>query len=319
VSAGWKAIRWAKTVPPVRRKDGKPDSVAQHVLLVLATFADKDGRARPGLSTLASETYLADDTVDGALERLVTAGLIAGGGSFNGTTVWTLNLSIGSDRSRDEELGERRERARLKRNERQKRYKDRRKVTVSDTVTDDGSEDRYLTVSDTVTGHGGDGVPDREVTVPHGVSNGVGHRQVTVSTSSSQQVTKAVTAIELPTELPKREHTLPAQPQEPLLVLAVDNDREQPAKRRSGRSDYTPEFEEFWAAYGRKGYKPKAAIEWHKALTRTSPDVIMAKVGPYVRSTPNDGWESLISPQAAGDYRPWVNPTSQDAYDEELI
>lgn len=318
MSAGWNAIRWAKTVPPVRRKDGKPDSVAQHVLLVLATFADKEGRARPGLSTLASETYLADDTVEKALERLVEHGVIARGGSFNGTTVWSLNLSIGPDSGVASELSERREQARLKRNERQRRFRERRHVTVSDDVTGDGPEDRYVTVPDTVTGRESNGVAGRHVTVPEGVSNGVGHRHVTVSTSSSPQVAPAVTANELPmnyqgTAIPPKS--------------AVDD-----------------AFDAFWDVYPRKEKKLAAkdaylkAIQGNKRKKRppVDPATVLAGARRYAArcgTNPryiampttwlNDGrWEDQPAdplPAAANGYEPFRNPVDQSAYDEELM
>lgn len=323
MSAGWKAIRWAKTVPPVRRKDGKPDSVAQHVLLVLATFADKDGRARPGLSTLARETYLADDTVGGALDRLVTAGLIARGGSFNGTTVWSLNLSVGPDGAIEAERKERLERARIKRNERQVRFKRGRQVTVPETVTGDGAEDRYLTVPEGVTQPISNGAGRRQVTVPETVSNGAGHRQVTVPTSSSSQVTPAVTAIELPLNC-QGTATIPGS--------------------ANAANDHAPlSFEDFYSIYPRKRAPADARKAWNKIVggskkaPAVDPAVIVAgarrfaaeragenpQFTPYPASWLNDGcWADEPDrppPQKANGYQPWRNPEDQGAYDEELI
>lgn len=317
MAAGWTAIRWAKTVPPVRRKDGKPDSVAQHVLLVLATFADKEGRARPGLSTLARETYLADDTVDGALDRLVAAGLIARGGSFNGTTVWSLNLSVSPDGAVEAERRERLERARVKRNERQVRFKRGRAVTVPDTVTTDAAADRYLTAPDTVTQVTGNGLAGRQVTVPEGVSNGAGHRQVTVPTSSSLQVTPAVTAIELPMNYQGTAIT----------TKLVDDD-----------------FDAFWDVYPRKEKKLAAkdaylkVIQGNKRKKRppTDPATVIAGArryagrcgtNPQYIAMPttwlNDGrWEDQPAdpqPAVANGYQPFQNPEDQDAYDQELL
>ncbi len=326
MSAGWKAIRWAKTVPPVRRKDGKPDSVAQHVLLVLATFADKEGRARPGLSTLTSETYLSDDTVDGALSRLENAKLISRGGSFNGTTVWMLNLSVGPDGAMDGELQERRERARIKRNERQQRYADRRKMTVPDTVSNDGAGDRHLTVSDTVSVESAGGAAHRQMTVPDTVTNGAAHRQMTVPTSSSPQVTPAVTAIELPLNC-QGTATIPES-----------------AQMAEGRAaNGTPCFEDFYSIYPRKRAPADARKAWDKIVAGSKkapavdPAVIVAgarrfaaeragenpKFTPYPASWLNDGcWadEPDRPPsQKSSGYQPWANPADQSAYDEELL
>jgi DNA-binding transcriptional regulator YhcF (GntR family) len=302
MAAGWRVIRWAKQVPPVRRADGKPDTTAHHVLLVLATYADKEGRARPSVSTVASECYITDETAEKALQRLECAGLIAKAGSWNGTEIWSLNLSVTRDPEADREREERRERAREKTAERVRRYRDRqRAVTVPDTVTRNGAVDRDVTVPDTVTAGGSNGLAHRDVTVPETVSNGAGHRDVTVPTSLHPQVRGGVTAIELPLNCHK-EH-----PQTP---SASPRSEQATTPKRSRNDAYTPDFETFWAAYGRKGGKRAAAAEWHKALQRAHIETIMEKVGPYVESTPdikyrkdaerwlkNDGWESAIVPR----------------------
>ena len=165
------AIKWARSAPVVRRADGRPDATAHHVLLVLATYAGKDGRARPSVATLAEDAVLALDTVEAALCRLVEAGLIEAGESFggSGSVVWMLRTDRVRDESRASVLASRQERARRLTAERVRRYRERRNgavdrnVTVPDTVTDD-----VVTVSDPVS----NGVGDRDVTVSDPVSNG---------------------------------------------------------------------------------------------------------------------------------------------------
>jgi hypothetical protein len=205
------AIKWARSAPVVRRGNGKPDATAHHVLLVLATYADKDGRARPSVATLAEDSVLAVDTVDAALCRLVSAGLIEAEESYGGSgcVVWRLRMDLSRDGSRADVLTERQERARRATADRVARFRERRNgirgryATLSGTVTDD-----VVTPSDTVT--------DEVVTVSETVCNGVGDRDVTVSdpeSNASDTVTSAGqgsrTAIELPVrtanELPARE------------------------------------------------------------------------------------------------------------------
>lgn len=313
------AIRWARTAPVVRRADGKPDSTAHHVLLALATWSDRDGRARPSVPTLADAALLADATVVAALARLVEAGLIRSEGPFGGTgpDVWVLAMDRTRESSEDP-LG-RRERKRQGTRERVARLREKmRHVTPSESVTEIDSNavgQRHVTPSESVTnGH---------VTLSDSVSNAVGARYVTPServSNAADCVTPAGrsprTAIELPIEeLPLNCHPLPT------------------AAERARKSTYPADFEEFWIAYGRKGSKRPAAAEWARAIKRADPEVIMAAVGPYLASRPDpswrkdaerwlkgDCWESAVIPARAvsGGYQPYRNPVSEDDYDEPI-
>lgn len=314
------AIRWARTVPAVRRADGLPDHVAHHVLLVLATYADREGRARPSLATLADEAYVADETARSALGRLRRAGLISPAGDHAGTPVWQLALTP-RETVTGREQDARRRRARELAAARQRRYADRQRsgVTVSDTVSPDGLGHRHLTASDTVTPTTPDGLAHRQLTVPETVTNGSADRQVTVSRPSSSQVSTGVTAIgttnELPFELPRADEAVPR-------------------RERASTTAYSAAFEAFWAAYGRKGAKRAAYTEWQRATKRANPDVIMARVGPYVAGTPEiryrkdaerwlkgDCWESAIAPRglgSSGQRVAYQSPVDQSEYDVSL-
>jgi hypothetical protein len=303
-NAGFGPIRWARAVPPVLRRDGRPDATAHHVLLALATWADKDGRARPAVASLADATTLSDDTVTAALGRLAAAGLIRSDGPYGGSgpDVWVLAMDRARSDVDADPLG-RRERSRSKTAERVARYRRKlRVVTVSDTVTDDvGNAVRHrdVTPSDTVTSRG--------VTVSHAVSNGA----MTVTPAGHS----ARTAIELPIELP------------------LNSTRSEAGSGRVKTHTYPQAFEAFWVAYGRKGSKRTAAAEWSRAISRASPEAIMAAVGPYVASTPNlkyrkdaerwlkgDCWESAVVPHqaAVNGHQPYRNPDDQSAYDEPI-
>jgi hypothetical protein len=316
VSSGFAAIRWARSAPVVRRTDDRPDATAHHVLLLLATFADSDGRARPSVDTLAEASTLTVDTVVTVLRKLASARLITseGGWGKTGATVWRLNLTATRDEAST--LSDRQEQARAKAAGRSRRYRQRRNVvTVSDTVThedSDGAGHRDVTPSDTVT--------NGSVTVSHTVRHGVPHRHVTVSDTVRHGPTTVITAddkprspIELHIELPLNSTPAAAPPSE--------------------RNGYTPAFEAFWSAYGRKGAKRTAATEWAKAVKRADPTVIMTKVGPYVASTPDpkyrkdaerwlkgDCWESAIvaATRATNGHVPYQNPADQSAYDAPI-
>lgn len=302
------AIKWARSAPVVRRSDGRPDATAHHVLLALATFAGKDGRARPSVATLAEATLLATDTVDAALCRLVEADVIAAGDSFGGTgcVVWTLNMAASREAGRVEVLVERQERARRATAERVRRWRERR----------NGAGQRGVTVSETVT--------DEGVTVPDALRNGAGHRNVTVRDT----VCNGADSVTSPGPGPR---------------TAIDpvkrtRKRELPPTASAARANghaYTDDFEAFWTAYGRKGGKANAFAEWRKALTRAAPDLIMTAVPAYVAATAgpdlrfrkdaerwlkNDCWESAVvarTPIANG-HRPYQNPADQSLYDDPI-
>jgi hypothetical protein len=305
------AIKWARSAPVVRRSDGRPDATAHHVLLALATFADKEGRARPSVTTLAEATMLATDTVDAALCRLVEAGVIAAGESFGGTgcVVWTLNTGASRATARVDLMVEQQERKRRATAERVRRWRERR----------NGATDRHVTVSNSVT--------DEDVTLAGALRNGVGcvtSGDVTVSETVTS-VTDCVTPAGPGLRSSKRE------------LEKRTSKRELPptasARRTRKRYDYTPDFEAFWSAYGRVGDKSEAFVQWLAAIERASPLVIMDAVGPYVASTwdpqfrkgaqrwlGNDCWESrpVVRAQAVNGHRPYQNPIDQSLYDDPI-
>src|SRR5215211_4866046 len=129
-------MRWATSVPPVLRDDGRTDCTAHHVLVVLATYASNDGtNARPSLPTLAQACYLTERATAAALARLQTAGLIERTGDLNGTVVWRLRIQE-VPAAGDPRRAERHERSRRLAAGRQRRFRQRhapadRDVTAS--------------------------------------------------------------------------------------------------------------------------------------------------------------------------------------------
>jgi hypothetical protein len=179
VTAGFRAIRWAKSVPEIRSGDGRVDRVAHHVLLVLATFADAAGHARPSVSTLAQETYIAQRTVTAVLGRLEAAGLITRAGLLTGgTQIWALALSVTRDEDPAAHLQQKQARDRALAAARSRRYRERIKATACD--------------------HDHHAVGQRDVTPPESVTSaphhGAGHHDVTLSGSVSDAAVTVTTA-----------------------------------------------------------------------------------------------------------------------------
>jgi hypothetical protein len=222
--------------------------VAHAVLLVLASYANKDGSARPSSSTVADGARLTDAATRDALTRLQGAGLVALSGQLNGNPVWRLNLAARRDDAEASESDRRRTQANAKAAERAQRH--RKHVAGDHTMcgprckAGNGVADRDVTVSDTVT-----------VTPSHTVRHAVSHREsrcptpfVTPSTPLQPQVSTPITASELPIELPKRTaNTLSAAPR--------DDDA----------------FTRFWAAYPKRVKRKDATRAFAKAVSNGHP------------------------------------------------
>ncbi|MFJ1695691.1 helix-turn-helix domain-containing protein [Streptomyces sp. NPDC088252] len=117
---------------------GKPDTTSRHVLQALAEHAHKDGGgAHPSVFRLQYRTGYDRRTVQRALRRLETGGLIQKTGETNGRTIWTLALHLKrpatdwADLERAEEA-ERQAAAERKRRSRSKRVTHSASVTVTD-------------------------------------------------------------------------------------------------------------------------------------------------------------------------------------------
>ncbi len=96
----FKPTTWAMSVPTLQRRDGRPDTVAHHVLLVMATYANPDGTSiRASVATLTKKSHLTTQkAVTEAMRRLEEAKLIIRAGELTGgTTVWRLNFDIEGD------------------------------------------------------------------------------------------------------------------------------------------------------------------------------------------------------------------------------
>lgn len=122
----FKPVKWAMSVPTLQRGDGRPDTVAHHVLLVMSTYADPDGTSiRAGVATITKKAHLTTQrAVTEAMRRLEEAKLIIRAGELTGgTIVWRLNFDIEGD---DAELyQERNAKRRVADAERQRRRRQR--------------------------------------------------------------------------------------------------------------------------------------------------------------------------------------------------
>ncbi|MGW1675974.1 hypothetical protein [Saccharopolyspora sp. NPDC002376] len=327
--ARFTAIKWAREVPTLLH-NRRVDRLGHHVLLLMATYAKNDGSdVFVSSETLAEEAHAPLREVEAALDRLLAADLIREEHASNGAPGWSLNVSTRFEG--DSVLEDRLKRRRAADAERQRRRRERAKAKRH------GEVDRDVTQDSSVTNEG----VTQELGVSHGEVDrdkadvthklGVSHARVTVTPAG--QI--GCNSLQLPKdELPKE---LPATPDTDVSgqanLIEFPSGRSKDTKRTSKRAEYTPDFEAFWAAYGRKGGKRAAAIEWHKALERADTDTITAAVQPYVDATPelkyrkdaerwlkNDCWESAVPQRkaAAGDYQPYRNPADTSIYEGEL-
>ena len=320
-------IVWAKRVPTISRRDGRPDTNAHHVLLALATYAKRDGSgARPGVDTLAEDTRLSVAYVVAALDRIQAAGLISKTGDYNGTAVWTLHLErVESGPSvHEQRLAQRRaadaERARRYRERKAGRHGlPQRDVTVSDTVTRP-VDNQADSVDNSPASRGG----DRDVTASHSVTSRHGQRDVTVShgvTHGLMTVTTAGQTPCIPNELP----------------IELPKDTPSPSARSA--RDTAEAFDQFWAVYPRKASKGGARTKFAAALKRASAEEIITGAERYAAERAadrrpdaaqwtklpttwlnNDCWTDEPTPLRAvsGGYQPYRNPVDQSIYDEDL-
>lgn len=323
--ARFTAIKWAREVPTLLHNH-RVDRLGHHVLLLMATYAKNDGSdVYVSTETLAEEAHAALRETEAALSRLHAAGLIREEYASNGAPGWSLNLAARFEG--DAVLEDRLKRRRAADAERQRRRRERAKAKRH------GEVDRDVTHKSGVTNDGvtqefgvSHGEVDRDkANVTH--KSGVSHARVTVTPAgqsgcNSLQLPKD----ELPNELPPT-----ASGQANLIEFPTGGSKG--TKRAPKRDEYTPDFEAFWAAYGRKGGKRAAAIEWHKAIERADSDTILAAVPAYVEATPelkyrkdaerwlkNDCWESAVPQRrrASGDYEPYRNPTDTSIYEGDL-
>jgi hypothetical protein len=300
-SGAFAVVQWAaREAPTVRRKDGKADTVAHHVLVCLALYADRGGVARPSLPTLAHDARLVLRSTEEALARLVDGGLIAKQGDLNGTTVWRLNTAVRRDASELSEASERAATARQKHAERARRYRTRQATLQSVKGGRDAEVERHVTPNQSVTQatvtpnlNARDAEVERHVTPNQSVTQATvtpnlnardavverhvrsASTHVTPSTPSHLQVAAAVTAIEQPYELPGTANT----PREA--------------------------FDHFWAAYPRKVGR-KAA---EQAFTRTvqkrqaTVEALIAHAERWAALWAAEGREERYIPHAAT----WLN------------
>lgn len=296
-------IRWAKSVPAIRRADGRVDSTAHHVLLALATYAHKDGTgARPSIETLADDCYMTPYCAAQALKRICDAGLISESARLEGgTAVWQLHLDVTA--SGPSVVDRHQERRRASAAERQRRYRERkgsnapagRDVTLPQGVTHEGLSRPGTALRNAV----------------NGVTSRPARALVTPTPASQPQVTPATTAIELPIELPEELSPPPAV-------------------------DAGATFEEFWKAYPRKVGKGQARTAWAKAIKTTDPATITDAAERFANERANadpkftphpttwlngERWtDEPGRPQlrVVGQHQPWEGYADQSVYDEDI-
>ncbi|MFE7583608.1 helix-turn-helix domain-containing protein [Streptomyces gardneri] len=136
------AVTWAMDdAPMLLTEKGKPDTTARTVLQVLAEFAHADGvNAHPSVLKIQYRTGYDRRTVQRALRRLETAGLIVNAGAVHDCVNWTLRLALRRPASDWDDLKAAEEVERAAAAQRQRKARAKR-VTQSDAVTGEGVTD----------------------------------------------------------------------------------------------------------------------------------------------------------------------------------
>lgn len=174
------AVKWAMDDAPMLLTDkGKPDTTARGVLQALAEHAHKDGSgAHPSVLRIQYRTGYDRRTVQRALRRNETGGLITATGETNGRTIWQLSLHLKRPASDWADLERAEDEERRAAAERKRRSRSR--VTDSASVT--------VTHSDAVT--------ERGVTHSPSVGHALQVRDVTHSASGRHALNAALTISE---------------------------------------------------------------------------------------------------------------------------
>jgi DNA-binding transcriptional ArsR family regulator len=138
--------------PMLRTGKDRADTTARHVLQAVAEYADDLGRrARPSVARIMYRTGYDRSTVQRALKRLRTAGLIKHAGREGGRDVWDLQMHLKRPETDWQATLDEVERERAADAERQRRSRQRRRVTHSESVTVTDSDGVTVTDSDAVT------------------------------------------------------------------------------------------------------------------------------------------------------------------------
>lgn len=130
------AVAWAMDDAPMLLTDsGKPDTTARFVLSALAEHAHANGtNAYPGVPKIQHKTGFSRRTVQDALTRLETGGLIVAAGMKGETVNWTLSMRLKRPASDWELINAETEKRRTATAERVRRHR-AKDVTPSDSVT----------------------------------------------------------------------------------------------------------------------------------------------------------------------------------------
>ncbi|MFM9629414.1 helix-turn-helix domain-containing protein [Streptomyces galilaeus] len=156
------ATGWAMDhAPMLRTEKGKPDTTARHVLQALAEHAKPDGtNSHPSVLRLQYRTGYDRTTVQRALRRLETGGLIARDGTVDGRTRWRLAMEQRRPATDWEELEREENDFRAAAAERKRRSRSRG-VTHAESVTVTDGKSVTVTDAESVTADVTDATPSR--------------------------------------------------------------------------------------------------------------------------------------------------------------
>ncbi|MFD4855121.1 helix-turn-helix domain-containing protein [Streptomyces atratus] len=282
---------------------GKPDTTSRHVLQALAEHAHKDGGgAHPSTFRLQYRTGYDRRTVQRALRRLETGGLIQKTGETNGRTIWKLALHLKRPATdwADLERAEEAERAAVA--ERVRRHRKAKQVTDSASVT-------KAEVTDSAS------VTESPVTDPASVRNALEQRYVTDSASVCNARNAALTTNQPSVEPPENPSVVDEggdtsgsgfsspRPDGPLPMAPIDLDGftlTAPMRRWAAATvpaldpDYeTAQFVAHFRADG--GRRRSWPDEWQKWMLRSAKWASERQQRPPLRVVPG-GWQPYSNP-----------------------
>ncbi|MFC9753007.1 helix-turn-helix domain-containing protein [Streptomyces sp. NPDC056921] len=295
------AVTWAMDDAPMLLTDkGKPDTTSRHVLQALAEHAHKDGGgAHPSALRIQYRTGYDRRTVQRALRRLETGGLIQKTGETSGRTIWKLALHLKrpatdwADLEREEE-SERQAAAERKRRSRAKRVTHSTSVTVTESAS----------------------VTDGDVTHSASVSHALEMRDVTHSASGRHALNAALTtnqpSVEPPTTTGADVGGEGAGPRALPQNAPIDDDgfALTDAMRRWALDTFGPAIDvDYETAQFVDHHRAEASrrnnwpTEWQKWIRRSAKWASERQQRPPLRAVSGGAW------------RPYTNPVDVSAYE----
>lgn len=317
------AVTWAMDHAPMLRTDkGKPDTTARHVLQALAEHARPDGtNAHPSVLRMQYRTGYDRSTVQRALRRLETGGLIAKDGTIDGRTRYKLAMNLRRPESDWTDLEREEDDFRAAAAERKRRSREKG-VTHATPVTVTHAESVTVTHAESVTADVTHGTPSRHAlnAQPSRTERSPNHQQPSDNQLHKDSSAPAVQEDQHQADLFDRLEATSAA-----------------LHKQRGGEDHSA-FAAFWTVYPKKRNRAEALTAWKAAIKAgVDPQHITAGAKAYADERKNEDPKYTKYPatwlnkgcyddepdeparphlRAVGGYEPYRNPVNQDDYDQ---